>query len=143
MREVVWLHFLQHRTWRSELVVFASSRFLSPLLCCIPPLNDSAHEWTQSLRHFGISKCRNVVIINMRPTRLKLHKRQWCSTTPRCMHLPKLASRLDLAMVLLRPMSSLSSQWQEAMTVDSGSTYVRTWVLRGVNRNVYIVPYYA
>ena len=58
------------------------------------------------------------------------------------MHLPKLASRLDLAMVLLRLMSSLSSQWQETMTVDGGSTYVRTWVLRGVNRNVYIVLIY-
>ena len=55
-------------------------------------------------------------------------KRQWCSTTPRCMDLLKLASRLDLAMVLLRLMSSLSSQWQEAMTVDGGSTYVRTHV---------------
>ena len=59
------------------------------------------------------------------------------------MDLLKLASRLDLAMVLLRLMSSLSSQWQEAMTVDGGSTYVRPWVLRGVNRNVYVVPYYA
>ena len=59
------------------------------------------------------------------------------------MDLLKLASRLDLAMVLLKLMSSLSSQWQEAMTVDSGSTYVCTWVLRGVNRNVYVVPYYA
>ena len=59
------------------------------------------------------------------------------------MDLLELASRLDLAMVLLRLMSSLSSQWQEAMTVDGGSTYVRTRVLRGVNRNVYVVPYYA
>ena len=59
------------------------------------------------------------------------------------MDLLELASRLDLAMVLLRLMSSLSSQWQEVMTVDGGSTYVRSWVLRGVNRNVYVVPNYA
>ena len=54
------------------------------------------------------------------------------------MHLPKLASQMDLATVLLRLMSSLSFQWQEVMTVDGGGTYVRTYVgiLQVVNRNV-------
>ena len=43
------------------------------------------------------------------------------------MHVPKLASRMDLAMVLLRLMSSLSSQWQRSD--DRGRRYyVRTYV---------------
>ena len=46
----------KHATEAVEMVVFASSKVLTPLLYCISPLNNGAHAFP---------KCKNVVIINI------------------------------------------------------------------------------